>query len=112
MSKTLKWVIGIDVVIISIVLLFSMHMPAFGMRGPGYGMMGGFGLPFLGLGLFGMLLRPALFIGLSLLGVVWLAQTLAARSVTRPPAAESNCAHCGNPVQAGWKACPHCGEKI
>jgi hypothetical protein len=26
--------------------------------------------------------------------------------------ATSPCSHCGQPVQAGWVACPYCGEKV
>ena len=47
------------------------------------------------------------------------AQTLAAEPVAPIPAtgvsqaaATSPCSHCGQPVQAGWVACPYCGEKI
>jgi hypothetical protein len=29
-----------------------------------------------------------------------------------PALATSPCHHCGQPVQAGWVACPYCGEKI
>lgn len=31
---------------------------------------------------------------------------------TPPPAAPPECAKCGQPVQKGWVACPHCGEKL
>ena len=47
---------------------------------------------------------------LLLIGLVVLV-TLAVVNVARPPTAAA-CAHCGKPVQAGWKACPHCGEKL
>jgi hypothetical protein len=34
-------------------------------------------------------------------------------AVPPPPAsAFPACAKCGNPVHAGWVACPHCGEKL
>ena len=72
-------------------------------------MMGGFGMPFFGIGMF---LWPLLFIGLIVLGVVWLVRTVATPGAPQPPAATAACAHCGKPIQAGWKACPYCGEKI
>lgn len=120
MSKGLQWVIGISLVLIVAAIVFSMVWPlvspraawgGYGMMGPGHmlggrGMMGWFGMPFFG---FGMLLWPLLFIGLIVIGLVWLV-----RSVTTPaqPAAAVACAHCGKPLQASWKACPYCGEKV
>jgi len=126
MSKVLQWIIGISVVLIVISVIFSTVWPFFasrtglgggygyGMMGPGQmygggGMMGGFGMPFFGIGMF---LWPLLFIGLIVLGVVWLVRTVATPGAPQPPAATAACAHCGKPIQAGWKACPYCGEKI
>jgi hypothetical protein len=68
----------------------------------GGGMMGGFGMPFFG---FGMFLWPLLIIGLIVFGVSWLARSNA-------PQPQAACSHCGKPLQLGWKACPHCGEKL
>jgi hypothetical protein len=103
---------------------------AFGNWGPGHmfggrGMMGGFrgfGLPFMG---FGMLLGPLALIGLVVLIVALLTRRnpapVAAAAVAPAPApaapaapvsATTPCAHCGQPLEAGWKACPYCGEKI
>jgi len=125
MSKVLQWIIGISVVLIVVTVIFSTVWPFFaprtglgggygyGMMGPGHmgggGMMGGFGMPFFGIGMF---LWPLLFIGLIVLGVVWLVRTVATPGALQPPAATAACAHCGKPIQAGWKACPYCGEKI
>ena len=132
MSKALQWVIGIGVVLIVAAIIFSTVWPFFaprlgwtgdfgyGMMGPGHmfggrGMMGGFGMPFLGIGMF---LWPLLFIGLIVLGVVWLVRSVArptvpqAPAAPQPPAPTAACAHCGKPLQAGWMACPYCGEKI
>lgn len=120
MSKGLQWTIGISVVLIVLAFVFSTVYPLFapqtawngyGMMGPGHmfggrGMMGGFGMPFFGLG---MLVVPLLFVGLVVLGVVWLVKNVAA---PQPSAATTACAHCGKPLQPGWKACPHCGEKV
>ena len=119
MNKALQWTIGIGVILIVASIIFSTVYPFFapnagwdygyGMMGGrhmwGGGMMGGFG--FMGIT---MLLWPLLFIGLIVLGVVWLV-----RAVTQPSASvlpTATCAHCGKPIQAGWKACPYCGEKI
>ncbi len=125
MSKTLQWVIGIGVVVVVAAVVFATIWPLFvpgtgwtglGMMGPGHmrggGMMGGPGMmPFFGLG---MLVWPLLIIGLVVLGAVWLVRNLGAPVVPPAPPASSAqaCAHCGRPLQPGWKACPYCGEKI
>ena len=124
MSKGLQWTLGISAVLLVAALVFSSVFPFFaprlgwnnygyGMMGPGHmfggGMMGGFGMPFFGLG---MLVWPLLFIGLIVLGVVWLARTVATPGAPQMPFASVPCAHCGKPIQAGWKACPYCGEKV
>ncbi len=123
MSKSLQWVIGLSVALLALAVAFSLIWPLFapqtawggyrGMMGAGH-MAGGWGmmgLPF-GIGMAGMLLWPALFIGLIVLGAAWLA-----RAASRPPAGPAPrssplCAHCGQPLEAGWKACPYCGEKV
>ena len=125
MSKALQWTLGIGAVLIVAAIVFSTVWPFFaprtgwsggygyGMMGPGHmwggGMMGGFGMPFFGIG---MLLWPLLFIGLIVVGVVWLVRSVATPGATQPPAATTPCAHCGKPLLAGWKACPYCGEKV
>jgi predicted lipid-binding transport protein (Tim44 family) len=125
MSKGLQWILGISAVLIALasiastVLPFSFPQASWsgwqGMMGPGhmYGggnMMGGFGMmPFFGIG---MLLWPLLFVGLIVLGVVWLVRSVATPAAPQPPAASTVCAHCGKPLQAGWKTCPYCGEKV
>ncbi len=98
----------------------------FGFWGPGHmfmfggrGMMGNFGMPFFGLG---MLIGPLVIIGLVVLAVVLLtrrspapaAQAAApvAPAAIAPAPATTPCAHCGQPLEAGWKACPYCGEKV
>lgn len=119
MNKALQWTIGISVILIVASIIFSTVYPFFvpntgwgygyGMMGPGHmwggGMMGGFG--FMGIT---MLLWPLLFIGLIVLGVVWLVRAVGQPGASVLPTV--TCAHCGKPIQAGWKACPHCGEKI
>ena len=119
MSKTLQWIIGIAVVLIVASIIFSTVMPFFFPRTGGYGMMGpgmmggfGMGMPFFGFGMITMLLWPALFIGLIIIGVVWLVQNIGTHTAPQSPAATANCAHCGKPLQPGWKACPYCGEKL
>ncbi|MEK6574587.1 MAG: hypothetical protein AABZ58_09785 [Chloroflexota bacterium] len=123
MNKTLQWTVGISAVLIALAVVFSTVMPFIapqlgwgntygyfpggmmgGFRG---GMMGGFGLPFFG---FGMILWPVLFVGLIVLGIVWLVRTVSTPGA--PAAPQAACAHCGKPVQAAWKACPYCGEKL
>lgn len=119
MSKTLQWIIGIAVVLIVASIIFSTVMSFFFPRTGGYGMMGsygpgmmgGFGMPFFGPGMIAMLLWPVLIIGLIVLGVVWLVRS-GTPAAPQPPATAMNCAHCGKPLQPGWKACPYCGEKV
>ncbi len=125
MSKTLQWVIGISVALLALAVAFSLIWPFFapqaawgrvsGMMGPGH-MAGGWGmmgLPF-GLGMAGMLLWPALFIGLIVLGAVWLVRAISRPPAPAGPAPRNNplCAHCSQPLETGWKACPYCGEKV
>ncbi len=83
---------------------------------------GGFGLPFLGLGL---LAGPLLWLGLIGLVVYLLvrgrtapagaapvaAQPAQPAPAAMPEAATVPCANCGRPLQLGWVACPYCGEK-
>jgi hypothetical protein len=80
----------------------------------------GFGFPFLG---GAMILGPLVVIGLVIvLGAVWLSNRRQSAPAVPPPAAPAApvapavattpCAHCGEPLQAGWKVCPYCGEKI
>ena len=121
MSKALQWIIGIGVVLLVASVIISSIAPFFlprtawggyGMMGPGQmygggGMMGG-----LGMGFFGMLLWPLLFIGLIVVGGMWLVRNMAAPTPPQPLAAGPACSHCGKPLQAGWKACPSCGEKV
>ncbi len=120
MSKTLQWIVGVSVGLIALAIVFSLVAPFFlpqtGWAGAAHPMMQpghmfggrnmmGFGMPFFG---FGMLLVPALFIGLIVLGVVWLVRATTAAA----PQLAAVCPHCGKPIAAGWKACPHCGEKL
>jgi hypothetical protein len=141
MSKGLQWLIGIGVVLVVAAMVFSIVAPfvfpriglamtgaaprfggrEFGFWEPGHmfggrGMMGGLRMPFLG---FGMLIGPLVVIGLIVLLVVLLTRRSpapvaapAAPAAVAPAPATSPCAHCGQPLEAGWKACPYCGEKI
>ena len=140
MSKLLQWFIGAGVVLITVVIVISAVWPmlaaglgwtgGYGMMGVGqahmpmmgsstaYGMtpahmlgasLGGFGMPFMGLGMF---LWPLALVGLTVLGFVWVTRPMRTPPAPPQPTVTAACAHCGKPVQAGWKACPHCGEKI
>ncbi len=127
MSKTWQWVIGICVVVVTLAAAATLVVPLFlPQAAAGWGgmphmlrgepMMGGFGRggAFMGAG---RLLGPLVFVGLIVLGVVMLVRVFAparpAGAVTPPLApAATPCAHCGQPLLAGWKACPYCGEKL
>jgi hypothetical protein len=138
MSKALQWVLGVSAVVLTLAIVASLVVPFFlpqaavagwrGMGGPGHmfgsgPMMGGFGRSVMGgWAMFGLgrLLWPLLMVGLIVLGVVWLiravsAPRMPAAAVTPaavPSALPTPCAHCGQPLQAGWKACPYCGEMV
>ena len=126
MNKTLQWTLGVSAILIALAVVFSIVWPfiapglgwnnpyGYGMMGPGHmfgggSMMGGFGMPFFG---FGMILGPLLFVGLVVLGVVWLVRMASTPGAPALLQSAGACAHCGKPVQAGWKACPYCGEKL
>jgi hypothetical protein len=93
----------------------------FGYWGPGHmfagrGMWGGPGMLFMG---FGRLIGPLAVIGLIVLVVVVVLTRRSPAPVPPPPAAPAQpapattpCTHCGQPLEAGWKACPYCGEKV
>ena len=125
MSKGLQWILGISAALIVLAVIAATVLPFFfprtgwggwqGMMGPnhmfgGGPMMGGFGtMGLFGLGMLGV---PLLFVGLLVLGVVWLVKSVATPAAPQPLAAGAFCANCGKPLQAGWKACPYCGEKV
>ncbi len=121
MSKGLQWVIGIGIGVVVAAVILSVVWPfvapqsgwtgGYGsMMGPGHmqgwGMPGVFGMGFFGLGMF---LWPLLFLGLIVLAGVALVRAIGNTGPSTPTLA---CPHCGRPIQAGWKACPNCGEKL
>ena len=115
MNKTLQWIIGGSIILITVLIIFSMIWPLFvpntgwagyGMMGPG--MMGGWGFgPF---GLIFMWLMPVGFVVLTVLSVVWLVRAVGGGM--NPVAPTRTCPSCGRAVQADWKACPHCGVAL
>ena len=122
MSKGLQWILGISAVLIALAIVASRVLPFFfpqagiggwpSMMGPNHMFGGGPMTPALapgasvgGLGAMsffglGMLLVPLLFIGLLVLGVVWLVRSVAPPAAPQPPAASAFCANCGKPVLA------------
>lgn len=60
------------------------------------------------------LLMPALWLGIMVLGIIWLARSVLAPMGGGPnwPAGEQTCAACGRPVQPTWRVCPHCGHHL
>jgi len=145
MSRVLQWLIGICFVLVTAALVFTLVAPfviprvglavpgmgpriggGFGIYGPGHmfggRMMGGFGLPFLGLARF--IIPLLIVIGVILLIVALFTRRSPAPAAAMPAPAASMpapaapmpattpCAHCGQPLEPGWKACPYCGEKI
>lgn len=134
MKKFWKWIIGIVVVlvilavVVGVVLMFRSHLLAnvgwgdSGLRTRLPGMMpfarGDWGGRIISMhspgmrpfgGLFGGLFSLGL-LALVVLGIVWLVRRLTVPNTPPPPAPA--CGHCGKPIQAGWIACPYCGEKL
>lgn len=79
-----------------------------GMMGPG--MMGWGYSPFAWIGMSFMWLVPIGFLVLTVLGIVWLVQSVGSGS--NPPATTKTCPSCGRGVQADWRNCPHCGAAL
>ena len=77
------------------------------MMGRAWGMQGGMhgGMFFGGFPFLGTLLGVGLLV-LVVLGIVSLVRGPGSHAPARA------CAHCGAPLQAGWIACPRCGEKV
>jgi len=117
------------------VLALCVALPLFGMRTFGGMRMHAFpsigmrvfpfhmGIGWLGMG-FHFLPWLLVLLGLAALAVVVVvlllrkkkAATAAVAPAAIPPAAPSvdavPCAHCGQPLQPGWVACPFCGAKV
>ncbi|MFH1524499.1 MAG: zinc ribbon domain-containing protein [Chloroflexota bacterium] len=132
MKKVWKWIIGIVVVLVVLAvvigavvmvrshLLINANWGEPGTRLPGMmpyarGEWGGRILtmhspgimPFGGL--FGGLFSLGLFT-LVVLGIIFLVRKLMGHSTSSVPV--PTCSHCGQPIQANWVACPHCGKKL
>lgn len=96
-------------ILIGISLFGGRGYGSWGMMGPG--MMGGWGFaPFGWIGMGFMWLIPVGFLVLTVLGIVWLAQSVG--SGNNPPAPTKTCPSCGRGVQAGWHNCPYCGTTL
>jgi len=89
----------------------GMHR-GFGMMHYG-GMHRGFGMMPFG-GLFGGLISLGV-LALIVLGILWLVRSLRKPAVPAAPVVPAvpaaTCRNCGNPVESGWRNCPHCGKK-
>ncbi|MDP2964626.1 MAG: zinc ribbon domain-containing protein [Pelolinea sp.] len=117
MKNSWKWLIVFGVVFIAVLFIALLIFP-----GSGYGwmpMMGNRGFSNInGFGVIGgivmmlaFLFIPVVLIGLAVFGVVVLMQR--SRNIMPQPQSQSlSCSHCGKPIQADWKVCPHCGNKI
>ena len=116
MKNGWKWFIVFGAVFIVVliigVLIFTGsgfgRMPMMGIRGystiNGFNVIGGFMMIV-------MLFIPVVLIGLAIFGVIALLQR-SGNGNTLPQLQMHACAHCGKPIQADWKVCPHCGTKV
>jgi hypothetical protein len=79
-----------------------------GMMGGGYSMMGFGFLPMIG-----MVLVPLAVVALVVVGAVALLRSGRPTPTAAPAAPVAPvCANCGQALQTGWLACPHCGQKL
>lgn len=136
MKTNWKWILGL---VILLVIVFFLPTLFHGLIGTSYGpgMMSGYGwqrsadsgwhrsmMGFEGFSPFGGLLMGAgmLFAWIIPLGLLFLAVYGAialynrpgagnSSAAQKPAATESVCKNCGEAVETGWIACPHCGEK-
>jgi hypothetical protein len=117
MKKFPWWMLIVFLVLL--VLAFGVALPFFArgagmMRGWGYlpGHMGGWGMmgAFPLMGGAWMILR--LLVPLAVLALVVVGVVALIRAVARPKVAMASCPACSRPVQAGWVACPNCGQKL
>jgi hypothetical protein len=97
------------------------------LRGPGMMPYGGYGYHMRGPGMMGYGVMPwggiigglfsIGFLALLVLGIVWLIRGLSKPAPVAAPvelsaATVNSCKKCGNPLQAEWKVCPHCGRRV
>ena len=132
MKSVWKYVV---VFLVVFFLALCVALPLFGMRAFGgaraqvFPFMGMRVMPFhMGIGWLGMGLHflPGLLILLGLATVIVVVVVLLTRknksaqvtpmqeavSPAEPVAGTAPCAHCGQPLQSGWVACPYCGAKV
>lgn len=130
MKKIWPWVLGISILLMVILLvllgtgLFSARrsLMAWGgetdrVWGDGYWHHHGrgmrWGLPVMGLfgGLFALLI-PISFIGLIVLGVIFLVKTITPSGNKSSETQAFQCRNCGKRVEPDWSVCPHCGDTL
>jgi hypothetical protein len=106
-----NWTTVLVTILIVLVLLVlgSGLLGSWGYRPWGYGGWGMMGPGMMG-GMFFMWLIPLGLLVLTVLGVVWLVQTLSGKA--NPPVQGQVCPSCGRGIQSDWKNCPYCGTTL
>jgi hypothetical protein len=119
MKSTWKWILfGLVVFLIGFCVAFPLlggfaGLPLRAAHVGGTFMNRGTMMGWGGIGIVGLVGRGVI----PLLGVILLAAAviLLLRKPSNPPApaaAPTPCPSCGKPIQPGWVACPHCGNKL
>ena len=124
MKNGWKWLLlggGVFILVFGLALPFVGGMNwancgRLGYGGFGPGMMGG-GYPMMGFGFLAMLGMVVVPLAVLALGVVGIAALLRSGNTSTAPVAPAApavpaCTNCGQVVQTGWVACPHCGQKL
>jgi len=118
MNKALKITLLVLGSLVSVAILFGIGYRLYWLFAGGAGVFGGFHpMMRVGLGMNPTRMMRWLPLGgflgtLILLSLLGVGIAILVNLKSGPKAAPRLCAKCGRPFEAGWVACPHCGEKV